>query len=138
MSRQSSVRSLVSFGVKYAPLAYEGLKHGRGPAKAFAEKQVSRRTARTIAMEHAAHLVDGSVLPVYDGDQRVWVVFSGDTPVGTHPIVTTPIADLLTHYDLGKRLRADAGRGPLARRRRTGSNAGTSHSDETPEPGAQA
>ncbi|WP_312720604.1 hypothetical protein [Mobilicoccus sp.] len=105
MARQSSVRTLVTFGVKYAPLAYEGLRRGRGPATAFAERQVSRRAARGIAMEHAAHLVDGSVLPVYDGDLRVWVVFSGDRPVGTHPVVTTPVEDLLAHYDLAKRLR---------------------------------
>lgn len=138
MSRQSSLRSLVSFGVKYAPLAYEGLKHGRGPAQAYAEKQVSRRNARTIAMEHAAHLVEGSVLPVYDGDQRVWVVFSGDTPVGTHPVVTTPITDLLTHYDLGKRLRPEHGRGPLGRRRRAGSPEGPSEAPRPLEPGPQA
>lgn len=101
---QGSIRKLVSLGVKYAPLAYEGFKRGRGPAQQFAERQVSRRSARTIAMEHAAHLVQGSVLPVYDGDQRVWVVFSGDVPVGTHPVVATPMNELLVHYDLGKRL----------------------------------
>lgn len=103
-SRQRAIRQLLSLGVKYAPLAYEGLRRGRVPAQQFAERQVSRRNARSIALEHAAHLVDGSVLPVYDGDQRVWVVFSGDRPVGTHPVVSTPLAELLAHYDLGKRV----------------------------------
>ncbi|GAB48973.1 hypothetical protein [Mobilicoccus pelagius] len=134
MSRESSVRALVSFGVKYAPLAYEGLRRGKGPAKEFADRQVSRRTARSIAFEHAAHLVDGSVLPVYDGDVRVWVVFSGDRPVGTHPVVNTPVAELLAHYDLDKRMRPHetTGRRGLRRRGRSSSTSGPQDAIEAP------
>lgn len=116
-SRQHTLRQIVTLGIKYAPIAYQGVRHGRGPVQQFTERQVSRRSAKTMAMEHAAHLVDGSVLPVYDGDKRVWVVFSGDLPVGTHPVVSTPMENLLQHFDLGKRVRPQA-----ARRRRPGTS----------------
>lgn len=123
-SRDRTLRQLVELGVKYGPVAYEGLRRGRGPAQDFAQRQVSRRTARSIALEHAAHLVNGSILPVYDGDQRVWIVFSGDQPVGTHPVVSTPAEELLRHYDLDKRISAP---GKGARRRgRKASNTGES------------
>lgn len=106
MPRRSAVFSqILRYSVRYAPLAYEGIQRTRGPAREFAQRQVSRRNARVIAFEHAAHLVDGSVLPVYDGDTRVWVVFSGDEVVGTHPVVRTSVEALLAHYDLGKRVR---------------------------------
>ncbi len=107
-SRSRLLSHLVRYGVRYAPLAYEGIKRTRGPVQEAAQAGLSRRSARTMAMEHAAHLVDGSVLPVYDGDTQVWVVFSGSQVVGTHPVVRTPVADLLTFYDLDKRIRPSA------------------------------
>lgn len=105
--KKPRIRQLVGLGIKYGPVAYQGIKRGRAPAQEIAQRQMARRNARSIALEHAAHLVDGSVLPVYDGDQRVWVVFSGDEPVGTHPVVKTPLEQLLAHYDLGKRTRPE-------------------------------
>lgn len=106
MPRRSQViAQVLRYSLRYAPLIYEGYRRTRRPSAVVAETRVSRRTARTIAFEHAAHLVDGSVLPVYDGDLRVWVVFSGDQVVGTHPVVNTPISELLPYYDLGKRVR---------------------------------
>lgn len=122
-SRSGALRKVMGLGLKFAPLAYEGLKHGRdllssgeakvAPANGASRstgRSVGRRTARAYAMEHAAHLVDGSVLPVYEGDHRVWVVFSGDSPVATHPVTTTPVEELLTHADLGRRIRPTSGR----------------------------
>ncbi|MDO5629189.1 MAG: hypothetical protein Q4G43_12795 [Mobilicoccus sp.] len=129
-SRQRAIRQLVSLGVKYGPLAYQGLKHGKAPVQQFADRQVSKRNARGMAMEHAAHLLDGSVLPVYYGDLRVWVVFSGDVPVGTHPVVSTPMADLLEHYDLSKRLRPSE---PSKRRRRTSTSSPSSTATGWPQ-----
>lgn len=106
-----AVQRIVVMGMKYAPLAYEGFKRTRGPAQEMAQRQLARRNARGAALEHAQHLVDGSVLPVYDGDTKVWVVFSGDTPVGSHPVVRTPLEQLLRHYDLAKRERPSEGQG---------------------------
>jgi hypothetical protein len=104
-TRTAAARRLLMLGVKYAPIAYAGLTRGRWPARHVAARQLAARTARAAAMDHAAHVVDGSVLPVFEGDTRVWVVFSADTPVATHPVVRTPLAQLLEHYDLTTRSR---------------------------------
>lgn len=105
--RPTDLRKLLDLGIKYGPLAYEGVRRGKQPAQEMAQRHVARRNARSIALEHASHLVDGSILPVYDGDLRVWVVFSGDHPVATHPVVRTPTEQLLQHYDLAKRQRPE-------------------------------
>ena len=34
--------------------------------------------ARKSAFDHAKSLADGSILKVYEGDQSLWLVFSGD------------------------------------------------------------
>ena len=120
-SRDKTLKQLVDLGIKYGPIAYQGLRAGADPAQDVARRKMAHRTARSIAVEHAEHLVRGSVLPVFDGDLRVWVVFSGDQPVATHPTVRTPMETLLAHYDLGKRMtpeQARAARRPGLRRRR--------------------
>jgi hypothetical protein len=103
--RAKAVTSVVKLGVKYGPVAYAAIKHGKEPAKEFAQKQLSRLTARKQALTHAEGLMDGSTLPVWEGDLQVWVVFNGDEPIASHPTVTTPLAELVRGYDLGKRIR---------------------------------
>lgn len=107
MARLSKVgmSALLGLGVKYGPAAYRLAREGQGPAQHLAQRRLAGRRARRLAFEHAAHLIDGSVLPVFDGDLRVWVVFSGDEIVGSHPVVRTPTEKLLVHYDLSKRQR---------------------------------
>ena len=100
-----ALTSVVKLGVKYGPVAYEAIKHGKEPAKEFAQKQLSKLTARKQALAHAEGLMDGSTMPVWEGDQQVWVVFNGDEPIATHPNVTTPLAQLIQGYDLTKRVR---------------------------------
>lgn len=99
--------TIVKWGVKYGPIAYEAAKHGKEPAKAAAQKAFGRVQAYRSAVEHGLTVVEGSVLKTFDqqGDP-VWVVFSGDEPVATHPATATPMADLLQHADLTKRVRA--------------------------------
>ena len=97
--------SVVKLGVKYGPVAYEAIKHGQQPAREFAQKQLNKLTARKQALAHAGGLMDGSAMPVWDGDIQVWVVFNGDEPVACHPTVTTPLAQLVKGYDLSKRIR---------------------------------
>ena len=111
---------LVSIGLKYGPIAFEGVRRGKGPAQDFARRQVSHRSARTMAIEHAEHLVDGTVLPTFHGDTRVWVVFSGDEPVATHPVVRVPTATLLRHVDLATRMTPEQARAAGRRSRRGG------------------
>lgn len=104
------VHELLKIGIKYGPLAYQGYRTHRG-SSALAPRQTARQrateNARGMAVEHAAHLKDGSILPVYEGDTRVWVVFSGDQPVATHPVVRTPMEQLLRYSDLDKRQRPE-------------------------------
>jgi len=100
-----ALTNVVKLGVKYGPVAYEAIKHGKDPAKEFAQKQLSKLTARKQALAHAEGLMDGSAMPVWEGDQQVWVVFNGDEPMATHPNTTTPLAQLIQGYDLTKRIR---------------------------------
>lgn len=103
--RTKAVTSVVKLGVKYGPVAYAAIKHGKEPALEFAQKQLSRLTARKQALAHAEGLMDGSILPVFEGDLQVWVVLNGDEPIASHPTVNTPLADLVRGYDLAKRIR---------------------------------
>lgn len=95
----------VRLGVKYGPAAYQAIKHGKEPAIEFTQKQLNKLTARKQALAHAEGLTDGSVLPVWSGDQQVWVVLNGDEPIASHPTVDTPLALLTEGYDLTKRIR---------------------------------
>ena len=56
--------------------------------------------AKRRATHHARAVVEGSMLQTFIHSRPVWVVFSGDTPVGTHPHVDTPFSELLRHADL--------------------------------------
>ena len=103
--KAKALTNVVKLGVKYGPAAYEAIKHGKEPAKEFAQKQLGKLTARKQALAHAEGLMDGSAMPVWDGDQQVWVVFNGDEPIATHPNVTTPLGQLIQGYDLGRRIR---------------------------------
>ena len=61
--------------------------------------------AKRRATHHARAVVEGSMLQTFIHSRPVWVVFSGDTPVGTHPHVDTPFSELLRHADLDARIR---------------------------------
>jgi hypothetical protein len=97
--------NVVKLGVKYGPVAYEAIKHGKEPAMEFAQRQLGRLNARKQALAHAEGLTDGSAMPVWEGDQQVWVVFNGDEPIASHPVVTTPLSQLIQGYDLTRRIR---------------------------------
>ena len=103
--KAKALTTVVKLGVKYGPVAYEAIKHGREPAQEFAQKQLSKLTARKQALAHAEGLMDGSTMPVWDGDRQVWVVFNGDEAVASHPTTETPLAQLIEGYDLTKRAR---------------------------------
>jgi hypothetical protein len=100
-----SVATVVKLGVKYGPVAYEAIKHGKEPAREFAQRQLAKLNARKQALAHAEGLTDGSAMPVWRDDQQVWVVFNGGEPIASHPTVDTPLPLLIQGYDLGKRIR---------------------------------
>jgi len=100
-----ALTNIAKLGVKYGPVAYEAIKHGKQPAMELAQKQMNKLTARKQALAHAKGLMDGSAMPVWEGDVQVWVVFNGDEPIASHPTATTPLAQLIEGYDLGRRIR---------------------------------
>jgi hypothetical protein len=116
-SRAAALRTAVRFGVKYGPVAYQAVKHGKGPARDIAERMMTRSSTRRRARAHAASVLDGSVLRVFSGEDQVWVVFSGDEPVATHPPVEVPLPTLLHLADLSRRERPRDRGGPAARLR---------------------
>ena len=109
-----ALTSVVKLGVKYGPVAYEAIKHGKEPAREYAQKQYNKLTARRQALAHAEGLMDGSVMPVWEGDTEVWVVFNGHDPIASHPATTTPLAQLIEGYDLSKRIRPTIDQRPKA------------------------
>ena len=108
----------MKLGVKYGPVAYEAIKHGKEPAKEFAQRQLGRLNARKQALAHAQGLTDGSAMQVWKDDEQVWVVFNGDEPIASHPTVDMPLALLIQGYDLTKRIRPTIDQRPKALRRR--------------------
>jgi CTP:molybdopterin cytidylyltransferase MocA len=112
--RSKSVTTVVKLGVKYGPVAYEAIKHGKEPAREFAQRQLARLNARKQALGHAEGLLDGSVMPVWRDDQQVWIVFNGDQPIASHPTVDTPLQQLIAGYDLAKRIRPTHDQRPKA------------------------
>jgi len=112
--KAKSLTTVVKLGVKYGPVAYEAIKHGKEPAKEFAQRQLGRLNARKQALAHAEGLMDGSAMPVWKDDQQVWVVFNGDAPIASHPTVDTPLAQLINGYDLTRRIRPTVDQRPKA------------------------
>jgi hypothetical protein len=110
----SSLTKVVRLGVKYGPVAYTAIKHGKEPAKEFAQRQLGRLNARKQALTHAEGLTDGSAMPVWEKDQQVWVVFNGDEPIASHPTVDTPLTVLIQGYDLTRRIRPTVDQRPKA------------------------
>lgn len=100
-----SLSQVVKLGVKYGPMAYESIKHGKEPAKEYAQRHLGKLKARKQALAHADGLTDGSAMPVWKDDQQIWIVFNGDEPIAAHPTVETPLAALIHGYDLTKRIR---------------------------------
>jgi len=98
-------KTAVNYAMKYGPLVYEAIKHGREPAQRAVQKALTRQGDRKRALTHATTVVDGSVLRVFHEAEPIWVVFSGDTPIASYPAVTPPLPTLLQHADLSLRVR---------------------------------
>lgn len=105
-----AAKTVVKYGVKYGPIVFEAVKLGKDPAKQAVQKAWHRRTARRRALQHAASVLDGSVLRTFHLTEPVWVVYSGETPVASHPVVDTSLDALVRHADLSTRIRPGDGR----------------------------
>ena len=97
-------KNVVKYGVRYGPMAFEAVKHGREPAQQAVQAALAKRSARKKAFEHALTVRDGSLLKVIKDGQAVFFVFSGDAIVTTYPPVPqSAYPELLRHADLDRR-----------------------------------
>jgi hypothetical protein len=108
----------VKVGVKYGPLLYEAVKHGKGPATEATQKFLTRKGVRRRALEHAATLIDGSVLQVFHQGHPAYIVFSGEEMVSCHPPLDVPLQTLVQRADLSKRIRPEDAKRRLPLKRR--------------------
>ncbi|MFC0626345.1 hypothetical protein [Kribbella deserti] len=103
-ARSRLVKNAVKYGVRYGPMAFEAVKHGREPAQQAIQAALAKRTARRKALEHAATVREGSLLKVIHEGQIIYFVFSGDAIVTTYPSVPqATYPELLRHADLDRR-----------------------------------
>ncbi len=106
MSRK---RAIARTAVKYGPHMVAAAKVARGPAEKAAREALERRKARRDAIAHAEGVAAGTVLRLSWQGSRVWVVWSGATPVAVYPATTgdpptpVPVARVVQHADLGRR-----------------------------------
>jgi hypothetical protein len=106
--------------VKYGPQAKIAWDNGGKKAATAAAKRARSLTARKKAFAHAATVVRGSVLRIAPGGATAYVVFSGDDPIAAYPPQEVPLADLLDHVDLDRRVPAEEAPRALGRSRRDG------------------
>lgn len=98
---------IVRQGVKYTPVIAAVVKEARGPVTEYAKTHLGAAKLKRLAVTKAASLKDGSVLPMVQGEQSVWVVFAGEQPVAQYPESGLALADLVEHADLGRRRRPE-------------------------------
>jgi hypothetical protein len=98
-------KTVIKYSIKYGPLVYEAVKHGREPAQRALQRAMARQGDRRRAFQHAETLVEGSVLRVFREGEPIWVVFSEDHPVAGYPAVEVELPVLLEHADLGQRVK---------------------------------
>lgn len=103
-------KTVVTYGVKYGPLLYEAVKHGREPAQRALQKAFARQTDRRKAAQHAGTVVEGTILRVFHRAEPVWVVFSAEAPVASYPAVDVPLSAVLEHADLSQRIKPGGGK----------------------------
>lgn len=104
MTASSNAAKAAKLAAKYGPHVAAAVKMAGPAVKESVETQRKRLESRHSAYDKAGTLADGSVLRQRDGDDVVWVVFTGDEPVAVYPQAATPIAELVRSADLSKRV----------------------------------
>ena len=94
----------VKYGVKYGPHLVVAAKTLREPATAYAQKKLAEQKSRRAAAAEATTLQAGTVLRVFHQGQPVWVVYSGEEPIGSHPVVDVTLAELVERADRSQRI----------------------------------
>lgn len=104
MSAPSNAARAAKLAAKYGPHVVAAVKVAGPTAREALETQRKRLANQHAAYDKAGTLAQGSVLRQRDGNDVVWVVFTGDEPVAVYPEVTTPVAELVRSADLSKRV----------------------------------
>ena len=104
MSAPSNAARAAKLAAKYGPHVVAAMKVAGPTVKESVEVQRRRVSNRHAAFDKAGTVTDGSVLRQRDGNEVVFVVFSGEQPVAVYPEVAAPIAELVGTADLSKRL----------------------------------
>ena len=105
----------VKYGVKYGPHIVVAAKALKEPATAYAQKKLAETKARRAAFAEASTLQGGTVLRVFHEGEPVWVVYSGEEPVSSHPAVEATLAQLVERADLSLRVVPEPTSGPTHR-----------------------
>lgn len=100
-------KTVVKYGMRYGPIVFQAVKHGKEPAQRAVEGALTRKRDRRRAVAHAASVLNGSVLRTYYGGEPISVVFSGDVPVASYPKVDVDLDTVLQHADLSQRVPVD-------------------------------
>jgi hypothetical protein len=100
-------KNAAKYGAKYGPHAKVAWEAGGKHLQAAARAKLDEIALRRKAFDQAEGLREGSVLRVVERGQAVFVVFSGDDPVGSYPPVQQPLDELVAHADLSKRRTAE-------------------------------
>ncbi len=104
MTASSNAAKAAKLAAKYGPHVAAAVKVAGPAVRESVETQRKRMESRHAAYDKAGTLAQGSVLRQRDGNDVVWVVFTGDEPVAVYPEVATPIAELVRSADLSKRV----------------------------------
>ena len=104
MAKSTIVGNAVKYGVKYGPHVIVAAKALKEPATAYAQKKLAEQKARKAAFAEAGTLQAGTVLRVFHEGQPVWVVYSGEEPITSHPPVEVTLAKLVERADLSLRV----------------------------------
>lgn len=96
-----------ALAVKYGPQAKLAWDKGGKQAAQAAVRRAAAVRAKRNALAHASGLIDGGVLPLAPGGDKVFVVLTGTTPLAVYPPVEGPLSDLVEHADLSRVIRPE-------------------------------
>ncbi len=96
-------KKAAQLAVKHAPKAAAVWKVGGKPAIEQVKITRARAVNKKLAFDKARTLEDGTVLRQLHGEQALWVVFAGMTPVATYPPVEEDLLELVKHAKMSDR-----------------------------------
>lgn len=97
-------KKAVELAVKHGPKVKVAWDMAGKQATEQVKIQRARAANKKRAFDKARTLADGTVLRQLDGEQVIWVVFTGAQPVASYPPVEKDLAELVEHAKLSGRV----------------------------------